>query len=89
MDEWTSKGDNMFLQGGAVAVALMETGHRLAVTIPSPGRTQIYEWNDEWTQIVKDLAGGSSITLTQSGSRVLLGQPLISQTRTYDYGDEV
>jgi hypothetical protein len=85
---WTSKGGPMFLTWGPAAVALTETGHRLAVTTPSPGRTQIYEWNGEWTQIGKDLAGGSSIALTQSGSRVLLGQPLIGQTGTYDYLDE-
>jgi hypothetical protein len=85
-DTWSPMGPSFSLPWGPGFTALSHDGRRLSVVNIVLG--MLYEWDgDQWNALDSGFAGGSSVSMSGAGSRVLVGDVLQNKCTVFDYAD--
>jgi hypothetical protein len=83
---WSLMGTDISLPWGPAYTALSHDGRRLSVVNLVLG--MVYEWDgDEWNNVGSGFSGGSSVSMSGAGSRVLVGDGLQNDGTVFDYVD--
>ncbi|KAG7351011.1 hypothetical protein IV203_010371 [Nitzschia inconspicua] len=85
--EWRPMGTTFSLPWGPVFVALSHSGNRMVQINIALGAA--YEWDgSEWNDLGAGFVGGSSVSLSGDGSRILVGDALQGMATILDYEED-
>ena len=83
---WAPMGPSFFLPWGPAHTALSRDGKRLSIVNLVLG--MVYEWDgDQWNAVGSGFSGGTSVSMSGAGSRVLVGDGLQNKGTVFDYND--
>jgi hypothetical protein len=84
---WNPIGGQVNLDSGPVSLALSQSGHRLALAGPMPEIGAVYEFNistQSWDIVGNEFMGGTSISINDAGTRVVVGDGSTNLATVYD-----
>ncbi|KAG7354096.1 hypothetical protein IV203_003452 [Nitzschia inconspicua] len=85
--DWRPMGTSISLPWGPVFVALSHSGNRMVQINIVLGAA--YGWDgSEWNDLGAGFVGGSSVSLSGDGSRILVGDALQGMATVLDYGED-